>query len=566
MNPIFTKLIEAAKRIQALPVMQSHKEELQKIQSNIETAAKQPQTILICGECKRGKSTFINEWLGDEVCPVDLDICTAVVTIIKYGENRKAIRYYGNIDQLNKQEGLQKEEFDFAKLEDNISAQLLPPDTWIVEIELPNDKLKNGLVLIDTPGVGGLTATHGFLTNTFIQRADMVLFAIDTLSPITKTELDFYKENILPSKITTSFLLNKCDLTPDYKPLLEDLRAKVTSVSDTTPVNVFPVSVFEKKGLDVIEKTIPRHELQRARIYKQQLMQELQNELQAQELIQSQEQNTNLAEQQRLNQLLNDLAQQIQEWSNPMSTQRLAIQNTFEHERNKVLTQLSNDFTTLLGTRLRTLARDTASNHANDKEWLVKQIQTELDDISKRLVNNIAHTADIIAQVPELQSVFHFQAQGISPIIEHKFSTESNVQFSQKIAPFMQGAGIATMLSFWLTPWVGIPAGIIAIIGGAAGGAVAAMTTQLQQELTPKLQNISQQMSSSAQLTYNDMNQEIFLTINSILSNLKKQAETTKQTLVSMHNDATKFQQLKAQAQAAIMSLKTQIQMLAPVA
>ena len=60
-------------------------------------------TVLVCGEFKRGKSMFINALIGRDVCPTDVDICTSVVSVIKYGEKEKATRIYGDLSNLKQE-------------------------------------------------------------------------------------------------------------------------------------------------------------------------------------------------------------------------------------------------------------------------------------------------------------------------------------------------------------------------------------------------------------------------------------------------------------------------------
>ena len=109
-----------------------------------------PTTILVCGEFKRGKSTFINALIGRNVCPTDTDICTSVVSIIKYGMKEKATRIYGDFSNL-KQEVVPFEDIEQYTVG---SAEEIG-NTICMELEMPLDELKKGLVIIDTPGVGG---------------------------------------------------------------------------------------------------------------------------------------------------------------------------------------------------------------------------------------------------------------------------------------------------------------------------------------------------------------------------------------------------------------------------
>ena len=72
-------------------------EQLEKQLDRIQNSA---TTILVCGEFKRGKSTFVNALIGRNICPTDVDICTSVVSVIKYGLEEKVTRTYGDFSNL----------------------------------------------------------------------------------------------------------------------------------------------------------------------------------------------------------------------------------------------------------------------------------------------------------------------------------------------------------------------------------------------------------------------------------------------------------------------------------
>lgn len=42
--------------------------------------------MLVLGDMKRGKSTFLNAILGEDLLPRNVTACTALLTIIRYGE------------------------------------------------------------------------------------------------------------------------------------------------------------------------------------------------------------------------------------------------------------------------------------------------------------------------------------------------------------------------------------------------------------------------------------------------------------------------------------------------
>ena len=42
--------------------------------------------LMIVGEAKSGKSTFINAYLGEEILPMDVKQCTSAIVEIRYGK------------------------------------------------------------------------------------------------------------------------------------------------------------------------------------------------------------------------------------------------------------------------------------------------------------------------------------------------------------------------------------------------------------------------------------------------------------------------------------------------
>src|SRR5687768_15942675 len=53
---------------------------------------RRPSTIVcVVGEFKQGKSSLVNGLLGKDVCPVDDDLATAAITLIREGDPPKAI-------------------------------------------------------------------------------------------------------------------------------------------------------------------------------------------------------------------------------------------------------------------------------------------------------------------------------------------------------------------------------------------------------------------------------------------------------------------------------------------
>ncbi|MBP9053400.1 MAG: dynamin family protein, partial [Ilumatobacteraceae bacterium] len=53
---------------------------------------RRPSTIVcVVGEFKQGKSSLVNALLGQQVCPVDDDLATSAITLVRYAEQPGAI-------------------------------------------------------------------------------------------------------------------------------------------------------------------------------------------------------------------------------------------------------------------------------------------------------------------------------------------------------------------------------------------------------------------------------------------------------------------------------------------
>ena len=49
--------------------------------------------LLVLGDMKRGKSTFLNALIGENLLPSDVNPCTALLTILRYGSEKKVTVY-----------------------------------------------------------------------------------------------------------------------------------------------------------------------------------------------------------------------------------------------------------------------------------------------------------------------------------------------------------------------------------------------------------------------------------------------------------------------------------------
>ena len=52
--------------------------------------------LLVLGDMKRGKSTFLNALIGENILPSDVNPCTAILTVLRYGEQKKVTVYFND--------------------------------------------------------------------------------------------------------------------------------------------------------------------------------------------------------------------------------------------------------------------------------------------------------------------------------------------------------------------------------------------------------------------------------------------------------------------------------------
>ena len=99
-----------------------------------------------------------------------------------------------------------------------------------VEIQLPRKLLAGGLVLVDTPGVGGLGSAHAAASLAAISMADAVLFVTDASQELTRSELDFLRQARELCR-TVVCVLTKTDFYPAWRTIRDlDERPPARSI------------------------------------------------------------------------------------------------------------------------------------------------------------------------------------------------------------------------------------------------------------------------------------------------------------------------------------------------
>jgi len=205
--------------------------------------------LAVLGQFKRGKSTFLNALLGAPLLPTGVIPLTAIPTFIACGA-RPLIRvtYRSNraVDEFEASapDDIRNRLFGFVAEEANPKNRL---DVRRVDLFYPSPLLENGLVLIDTPGIG---STHRHNTDAALQvlpECDAALFVVSADPPITETERA-YLDAVRPKVARIFFVLNKADyLEPHELRIAVEFLRKVLQESADAEIDtatIFPVSAL----------------------------------------------------------------------------------------------------------------------------------------------------------------------------------------------------------------------------------------------------------------------------------------------------------------------------------
>lgn len=179
---------------------------------------------VILGEFKRGKSSFINALLEEEICPIDTDITTSIVSQIQYGTEDKAIVYFSE----NTTTPITKEQIHQYVTEQgnrNNEKQVQVVDVWTTNPRLE----KSNMIIVDTPGLGALNKSHTEITLKYLTKSDIVLFISDATSPLTTSELEIIEKAYRMSK-HMYFILTKIDLVRGWKDVLQENQTKINQM------------------------------------------------------------------------------------------------------------------------------------------------------------------------------------------------------------------------------------------------------------------------------------------------------------------------------------------------
>ena len=232
-DPLATQVSRLANKVHAAVRDWERPDLAERVTAEAEQWTRQQLVVVACGDIKRGKSSLLNAVLDQPgLLPVDADVATSVHLVVRHADEFDIVVTRLDDNGEPSQEHVTRDDLvDVASMRGDASRR---EGVMSVEIGVDNPLLARGIVLIDTPGVGGMSRGHRDLALAALGQADALLFTVSAEEPVARSELEFLVE---ASERTEHIVMvvTKADTNSEAAngEMIAEHRAKIRTFAET---------------------------------------------------------------------------------------------------------------------------------------------------------------------------------------------------------------------------------------------------------------------------------------------------------------------------------------------
>ncbi|MDJ0733337.1 MAG: dynamin family protein [Nostocaceae cyanobacterium] len=225
-NKLTNNLLVDLKRLRSF----SEKLNLEKSIASIDDVLKKIENktfwVAVVGEFKRGKSTFINALLGEEILPSDIDPCSATLNRVTYSIN--------SFVEVEFKDG-RKENVAIDKLSDYVTkltpeAEATAATVKEAVVYYPANYCKNNVDIIDTPGLND-DPNMTEVTLSVLPKVDAAILVIMAQSPVSEVERDFLENKLLTNDLGRVIFvvtgIDRCNRPGDADKVIASVKKRI---------------------------------------------------------------------------------------------------------------------------------------------------------------------------------------------------------------------------------------------------------------------------------------------------------------------------------------------------
>jgi GTP-binding protein EngB required for normal cell division len=161
--------------------------------------------VAIFGRVSSGKSSLLNHIVGVDALPVGVTPVTAVPTRIVLGEKPETVISFA--ESGKRAVGLENV-WEYASEEGNPGNHKHVAE---IMVKLPSSRLRDGVILVDTPGVGSLALSGETEALAYLPRCDLGVVLVDAASTLNREDMALLRA-LYGAGIPAMLLLSKADL------------------------------------------------------------------------------------------------------------------------------------------------------------------------------------------------------------------------------------------------------------------------------------------------------------------------------------------------------------------